>query len=138
MTARWTRGIALAAAAAASLTWGGIGGVPLTRTAIALIVVIATGVVASRWPRPIQQTPPASRTGRVAPPHGYPTYEAIEHKLSWAATSPTYTERVLQPWLVDLARDLGVPGPAADLSVAEATTWLEQALADQESAGAAR
>jgi len=160
MTGLGARGwLVLVAAAVAGLSWGLVGGVPLARMAIALTVVIVTGSALSRWPRVDADQPPPYRSGRVAPPTGYPRYEEILRMIRWAASSPTYTERVLQPWLDELTRDLGIDPPARaapnapdrpttrttpsthtapPTDVGEVADRLERALHDRESGDAAR
>ncbi len=117
--------------AAAGAALGGIlGGSPLMRIAVAVVVLIATGVVVGRWPTRSTDGPPAYRSGRSAPPNRYPTYDEIIHKLSWAETSSTYTTRMLQPWLGELAHDLDItdiPRATAPIDVA---VRLEQEIGD--------
>ena len=121
-TRRWRVPAAVLGAAAGCLLGGLIAGAPLMRPAVAIAVLITTGVVVGRWARPTVVRPPAYRGGRTSTPTGCPTYDELLHTLSWAETSKTYTDRVLQPRLRALAEDLGVtdlPAQAPPLVVAE-------------------
>ena len=95
--------LAIGAAAACLL-----GGVTLARIVLAVAVLLTAALVLGRWPQNDADRPPAYATSRVPAPSGYPSYDEIARRLSWAATSPSFTERVLQPWLRELAADLDV------------------------------
>lgn len=100
--------VGLLAGAVVSLIGGLLGGVPGARMSVATVVLIATAIAVTRLGTATVDRPPAYPTGRTTPPTGYPTYNEIVRKLSWADSSPTYTTRVLRPWLRELGDGLGV------------------------------
>jgi hypothetical protein len=126
--------IAVAAPLAAGtvcLVVGTLGGPVLARLAVAALVLVAACATVSYWRPPSVTRPPAYRGGRTAARTGYPTYEQIWHKLSWAKTSDAYRANVLEPWLRDLAQDLGVRWPAQHGGTEETVNRLEREIMDE-------
>lgn len=108
-----------------------LGGPTLVRMTIALVVLLTANVVDQRATVPMTSGPGPYPRNRMAPRAGSPRYDEIVHHLTWTAESAAYRRNVLEPWLQDMAQDLGVMPPAPGTPLPTVVDWLEREVRDE-------